>query len=314
MKKNTNEKSNIPESFGYSLKHITKDDIEEKLPPDKREIAMKKRRNIISRILLVIFSCIFIWSAYSIASKLIQYKKSEDFYNGLISDFEDNEKLLAADNGDSPTPKFGSGYQGDSSSYNRIFLRMKKRLEELQKINPDVCGWIIIPGTKHINYPLLQSTDNSYYLNHEYKGGYLAAGSIFVDYNCDRDFNGNHNTVIYGHNMQNGMMFSELIDYLDESFFRENEYIYIYTMQGVYTYRVFSVYKTDYRYKYIQTYFADHSEFVEFAKEMQANSMYFRDGIAFDENSRIVTLSTCTNARQTDRYTVHALLTEAYNE
>lgn len=301
-------------TFEYSLARLRPEDIEVRLAPDPREEAAKKRDRIVRAIVLAVSLCLLVGSVASIVSKLVQYRKSEEFYEGLISDFEQQERALAADPGNSPTPAFGTVRSESAVSYNQLFSRMKSRLLSMQEVNPDVCGWIIIPGTKHINYPILQSTDNEYYLDHEYRGGYLNAGSIFVDCHCDRDFNGNHNTVIYGHNMQNGMMFSELISFLDADFFKNNRYVYIYTMQGVYTYEVFSVYKTDYQYKYIQTEFESHDAFADFANEMRDNSMFYREGISFDGNSRIVTLSTCTNGARGDRYCVQALLVEAYNE
>ena len=57
---------------------------------------------------------------------------------------------------------------------------MKARLARLSAINPDICGWINIPGTKHINYPILQGEDNDYYLTREYTGGYLPAVPLYI--------------------------------------------------------------------------------------------------------------------------------------
>ena len=67
-------------------------------------------------------------------------------------------------------------------------------------------------------------------------------------------------------------------------------------------------------YKYIYTDFESHEAFVDFAYEMKANSLYWRDGIEFTENSRIITLSTCTNGLRTDRYCIQAVLVDAYNK
>lgn len=314
MAKHAGGEENRKNTFEYSLARLRPEDIEVRLARDVQEIAAEKRNRLMRLVVLILSVCLFVGSFAYIVFKVTQYRKSEAFYEGLIEDFENGERALARDPGDMPTAAFGTVDGRGNASYNQLFSRMKARLVSMQDINPDVCGWIIIPGTKHINYPILQSTDNEYYLDHEFKGGYLNAGSIFVDYTCDRDFNGNHNTVIYGHNMQNGMMFSELISFLDEEFFKNNKYVYVYTMQGVYTYEVFAVYKTNYLYKYTQTSFPTHTDFVAFANEMRDNSMFRRDGIEFDENSRIITLSTCTNGQRTDRYCVQALLVDAYNE
>ena len=113
--------------------------------------------------------------------------------------------------------------------------------------------------------------------------------------------------------MQNGMMFSDLIKFLDEDFFNQNRYVYVYTDKGIYTYEIFSVYKTDYKYKYIETGFPTGEDFVAWAEEMRSNSKFQRD-VQFNSNSRVITLSTCTNALWSDRYCVQAVMVDAYNE
>ena len=299
-------------SIAYALNHLTSADISPSPAIDPKKEAAEKRGALIRLLALGICVVVFVYSCISIVRTLSGYKQAEDFYTDLARDVMG----LADDVGaDLPTPAFGKrDAAGESNLSNAMYERMKTRLNALADVNPDICGWINIPGTKHINYPLLLGRDNDYYLDHEYTGGYLAAGSIFVDYRCDRDFNANHNTVIYGHNMQNGMMFSELINFLDETFWNENKYVYIYTEFGVYTYEVYSVYKANYQYKSNDTEFISHADFVEFANEMRDNSLYKREGVEFDENSRIITLSTCTNGLWTDRYIVQAVLVDAYND
>ncbi|MBQ7161105.1 MAG: class B sortase [Clostridia bacterium] len=301
-------------SLAYTLAHMTPDMITPAEGVHDNRDSAAKRRKIIMTAIFVVSVCVFIGSLISILDKLSWYKRSEDFYSDLVKDMIEEHSRLDADLPAPPVPPFGSRVKAGESTLDRaLYERMKSRLTALKAVNPDICGWINIPGTKHINYPILQASDNEYYLQREYTGGYLPAGSIFVDYRCDRDFNGNFNTVIYGHNMENGLMFSELINYLDEDFFRENKYVYIYTEYGVYTYEVFAVFKADYMYKYVETAFETHEEFIDFAYEMKSNSVFTREGIEFDRDSRIITLSTCTNARRTDRYAVQALLVDAYN-
>lgn len=141
----------------------------------------------------------------------------------------------------------------------------------------------------------------------------MPAGSIFVDYRCSDTIMKNHNTVIYGHNMINGLMFNNVTKYLDEKFFNENPYIEISTPDGIYKYEVFSIYQTDMYYSYIKTDFTSHRQFVEFAYEMKANSLYERKGMEFSETDRIVTLSTCTNGYYTNRYCLQAKLIDVSN-
>ena len=310
--------SRYNESIAFSLQHMTPDMIELSPVVDPGAMAAERRSEYIRRGLLVVFSLVFVFSLWSIVDTFIGYQRAEDIYGSLADSMLSLDASSAFGNNlpDSATAPFGTKISSTETGSldNALYERMKVRIAALKEQNPDICGWINIPGTKNVSYPILQAADNDYYLNRDYRGQKLNAGSIFLDYRCDRDFNGNHNTVIYGHNMQNGMMFSELISFLDENFFKENKYVYLYTEYGVYTYEIFAVYKTDYRYKYINTDFASHEEFVEFANEMKGNSRFWRDGIEFNENSRIITLSTCTNGLRTDRYCIQALLVDAYNK
>ena len=309
--------NNQKDSFLYSLNHATVEDIASPDPKIEKKKKAAKTRNIIRYIIMGICVCVFAVSLFSIVKTLYGYKQSEEFYEQMYIDLGDTGSALEDSAVISELESFGSINKPkgeDDSTYNLLFERMKSRILALREKSEDVYGWIIIPGTENIDYPILQGTNNDYYLNRTYTGDYMTAGSIFADYRCDKDINGNFNFIVYGHNMQNGMMFSELIKFLDKDFFEKNQYVYVYTDKGIYTYKIFSVFKTDYKYKYIETGFPSGEDFVTWAEEMRANSKFEREGISFDTNSRIITLSTCTNAAWSDRYCVQALLVDAYNE
>ena len=96
----------------------------------------------------------------------------------------------------------------------------------LKTQNGDICAWIYIPGTD-VDYPVLQGSDNAYYLNHDAYGEYSPDGSIFVDAGNNLDFE-DFDTIIYGHNMSTGTMFKTLHNYEDDSFWESNRNVYIY--------------------------------------------------------------------------------------
>ena len=97
---------------------------------------------------------------------------------------------------------------------------------DLQKKNADVIGWITIPGTQ-IDYPFLWSDDYSKYLRTDINGKSSTAGSIFMDYRCDRTLKGAH-SILFGHNMNNDSMFGSLPYFRDRTFFMEHQKGYIY--------------------------------------------------------------------------------------
>ena len=94
--------------------------------------------------------------------------------------------------------------------------------EELQEINPDVMGWLTVYDT-NIDYPLVQSDDNNYYLNHNPKKEPEVSGSLYLDYRNDKQFK-DFNTIIYGHHMAQHKMFGDLDKFLDEEFWNSHEY------------------------------------------------------------------------------------------
>ena len=97
---------------------------------------------------------------------------------------------------------------------------------DLQEKNADVVGWITIPHTQ-VDYPFLWSDDYDTYLRTDINGQASVAGSIFMDYRCDKTFKEAH-TILFGHNMNNGSMFGSLPYFRDRTFFLENQVGYIY--------------------------------------------------------------------------------------
>lgn len=108
----------------------------------------------------------------------------------------------------------------------------------LKSINEDIIGWIEIDGTQ-INYPILKDNDNIYYLNHNYLKNYNSNGSIFT---LDEKPFENSETLLYGHNMKNGTMFSILGNYLNKDFLFSHQKIKIYTPSKNYEGIIFSSY------------------------------------------------------------------------
>lgn len=116
-------------------------------------------------------------------------------------------------------------------------------LTSLIEISPEVKGWIYIPDT-NIDYPILQHSDNDYYLKHTWDGAKNHVGSIFFDCQNETDLS-DFNTIVYGHNMNNGSMFGNLENFLSDSFIEEHPSIYIATESGVYKYDIFAAHRTN---------------------------------------------------------------------
>jgi len=178
-------------------------------------------------------------------------------------------------------------------------------LEALREVNPDVVGWILIPDT-NINYPLMQGTDNDFYLNHTWDKKSNAVGSIYLEYQCSPELT-DFNTLVYGHNMLNGSMFAQLHKYTNQTYWEEHPYVYLLTDAGVYRYEIFSAYKADVD---SATYGLSFQQELTKAKFLLhgLNSSTIQTGVYPERTDRILTLSTCSGAGYSNRWVVQARL------
>ena len=186
--------------------------------------------------------------------------------------------------------------------------------ESLWEINEDVYAWITIPGTI-IDYPILQhETDNTYYLNYTIDGIEGYPGCIYTENVTAKDFSDN-NTVIYGHNMRNGSMFTDLHKFRDAEFFSENDIVYIYTPKKQFTYKIFAAYLYDDRHLMNSFDFSDQEIYADYLSELQAmdsEDINIRKEIQVTDNDKIITLITCIREEPQKRVYVQALL-ESYD-
>lgn len=185
---------------------------------------------------------------------------------------------------------------------------------ELKEQNPEVYAWIYVPGTD-VNLPVVQSTtDDNFYLNHNIDGDYAVEGAIYSQSMNAADFS-DPVTVLYGHNLMNGSMFSTLHYFENEDFFAQHDTMYIYTLGHILTYKVVSAYQYDDRHILNSFDFSDPSVVrTYFDYVMAPNSLVenVRQGVTLQTTDKIVQLSTCTDTvNHTDtRYLVTGVLTD----
>ena len=108
----------------------------------------------------------------------------------------------------------------------------------LRQVNPEVLGWILIPGSP-VSYPLMQGEDNAKYLNTTWRGTRSSVGSIFMEHQNSADLS-DFNTIIYGHRMKDGSMFHSLADYLEDGFYEKHKVMQIFTPKRDYDLYVFA--------------------------------------------------------------------------
>jgi len=184
-------------------------------------------------------------------------------------------------------------------------------LEALREVNEDVLGWIHIPDTA-ISYPLMRSQDNSEYLKLTWDLTYSSAGSIFLERKNSADLSDFH-TLIYGHNMKNGTMFSNLRHYRDQEYLDNHPCVYIATDDAILRYEVFSAYTADVSTDTYRLYFEDDGRKQSVIDFYLEQSEVESDLVPTVED-RILTLSTCTGMGDYDyRLVVQAVLTGQFS-
>ena len=171
--------------------------------------------------------------------------------------------------------------------------------------NDEIVGYLYIEGTD-IRYPVTQYIDNVFYLYHDVHRQSDRAGWIFLDYANDITRE-EPNTIIYGHNMRQNIRFHGIRNFQNRGFFEAHRYITLHTVYEEQRWEIFSFYRTNIDFFYIQVEFESDEEFYALLSEMAARSMH-ESGVEVGPGDRVLTLSTCTNAARDERFVINARL------
>ena len=172
--------------------------------------------------------------------------------------------------------------------------------------NPETVGWIKVNNT-NIDYPVVQTIDNEYYLKHNYYLEEDSNGWVFMDYRNETDFLSD-NIILYAHNRyHSGVMFGTLQNVLSYNWYTnpDNQIISLRTLYDDLNYKIFSIYKISVTTDYMRVLFADDNDRLDFYTMLKDRSIY-DFGIELKGSDKIITLSTC--ADEENRYVVHAVL------
>lgn len=269
------------------------------------------KRTALRRCLVVLLALVFLGSAGMLLYSRIQYREGDSAYAeaeelvelpDLTQLPEEPEAELAPEQSQEELPQEPSGEPVYVDPYADALQNMD--FAALQEVNSDVLGWILIPDTQ-ISYPLLQGTDNEYYLSHTWKKSSSAVGSIFLECRSSSGF-GDFNTIVYGHRMNNGSMFASLKYYSKQSYWEAHPRVYIMSAAGIYLYDIFSAYEAGVTEDTYRLSFADDEEKQAFLDFCVSQSV-LRTGIVPTVEDHILTLSTCTGRGHETRWVVQAV-------
>ena len=251
--------------------------------------------------LCLVFLCIFGFSAYKIISTLNGYKEAEKSYSEMSQQFVTTNTSTPK-----PKPSAAPGEEQDDDVEHEV-SPISVDFEKLQAQNPEAVGWIYGPNSV-IDYPIAHGTDNVFYLDHLINGDYNANGCIFVDCNNAGDFS-DKNTLIYGHNMNDGSMFASLRNYRDAEYYKGHEKLYLSTPEKDYRIDLVAGLVTPSNsYVYARNFEVD-EQFLAYIESAKAEST-FKSDVEVDIDDQIVVLSTCTYEFTDARYVVIGKLVE----
>lgn len=247
---------------------------------------MSTFKKIIMLIIMVIFVGIFIFSAIQIINYINDTNENIKIMNEVFENVQEEDSNETSEN----NKKYDDKVSVDFAS--------------LKAINSDTVGYLKVNGI-NIASVVVQAKDNDYYLSHNFNKNYSQAGWIFADFRNRLDGTDN-NVIIYGHNMKNGSMFSNLKNILTKEWqnVEENMYVTFVTECENSIYKVFSVYQIEVENYYITTRFNDGS-FSDFVNKLKSRSV--KDfNVNVENKNQILTLSTCAD-NNNYRVVLHAV-------
>ncbi len=174
------------------------------------------------------------------------------------------------------------------------------------KVTEDVVSWLYVPGTA-VSYPVLRpgaGKDTDYYVRKDYKGNYFTGGSLYMQQCNKADFT-DRDTIVYGHNMNNGTMFRTLHNYEDASFFKSHPYVYMFTPSKTLIYQVFCAYRDDDKLLLDHYgYFKSFDTFKSYLEDSMSSAKAYQTNkdVKITSSDRVLSLCTCIRYDEHGRY------------
>lgn len=268
----------------------------------------KKKKLVLRKHFVVLFLLFFIFlslfSSYNIIRWSIDAKNTEKQIEEIHEIVEIKETTDSTETEIVNPPKKEVKKENPYWDYIKMNL-INVDFTNLKEKNNDTVGWIQVSGT-NINYPFVQTDNNTYYLKKDFNKNYNSAGWVFMDYRNDLKTL-NQNTILYAHGRIDGTMFGSLKNITQSSWYNDknNHVVKLSTEYQNTMWQVFSVYRIPETSDYLEINFNDNEKYVNFLNMLQDRSELKFD-VSLNEEDKILTLSTCY--KENDRVVLHAKL------
>ncbi len=241
---------------------------------------------------IMVISCIMIVRELTQANKEIsEFEKLAAIANGSAASVTEAEPMTEA--------------AAETAAETEPVPVFKRNLQPLYDKNPDCIGWICIPDTT-VDYPVMYTPDEPHkYLRKNFEGEYTVSGTPFLQESCNLE---SDNLVIYGHNMKNGAMFSDITSYVNASYRQENPTVEFETAAGLKIYTVFAAVQLKNNDKWYGFTDAASEEYYNTAVSDIKSRALYETGITPVFGDQLLTLSTCYGASSDDRLIVVCVL------
>ncbi|MFU2421712.1 MAG: class B sortase [Bacteroides sp.] len=289
-------------SSGKSKSHTSLDEFDADM--QKRILREMKKREHIRRGIVAVCSLLVVGSLAYLADYSYRTKRLDDY-----AAIQKNLKNTALTTPEIPkTPETPVIHYDDDTA--DTLPDILPEYQTLYSLNKRLIGWVKIDDT-YIDYPVLQTVNNDYYLNHNFDQEEDKNGSIFLDKDCSI-YPRSTNLILYGHHMRSGRMFGQLNKYSSEKFYKEHKYIQFDTIYEKGTYEVMYVFRSkiyeesEIVFKYYQ--FTDAVSETEFESNMMqmADMSLYDTGVSAEYGDELLTLSTCDYYTSDGRFVVVA--------
>lgn len=180
--------------------------------------------------------------------------------------------------------------------------------DALAKTNKDYVGWLKLEDSV-IDYPIVQGSDNEYYLEHLFDGKENHMGCIFMDYENNREFN-DKNTFLYGHHTNTGTMFYSLERYKDQNYYNSHKEFTLETKDKNYLIKPFAGLLLKGTDSFIQLSFDDNEEFMNYVRSIRTDSI-FESPVTVKPSDKLLTMVTCTDDFYDARLAIFCVIEES---
>lgn len=272
----------------------------------------QSRRNPVVIVLIVLLIGGMIFAGWQLGSILLDYQRDRSAYDQLatsalisIAEPEDNRPAVST-----PSAQLGEDpveTEEPAEETKPTEIPFTVDWEYLASVNSDIVGWLYCPDTV-INYPVVQSEDHEYYLNHGFEGQTNSSGTLFADRDSVAGITQSH-LIIYGHNMKDNSMFGTLKNYTDRDYYEDHPIFYYLTPDGCYRVELICAMTVESVLSNFPTYFSSTGDYQSYLNRITSGA-YWVNSAAVTTDYQLMTFSTCTYGSAYDdaRLLVHGMM------